>query len=48
MKKMYKQPTTEISAFEAESMMQGMVMSPAGPGGPGATDAPRRRGDIIE
>lgn len=45
--KMYKQPTTEISAFEAESMMQGMVMSPGGPG-TGQMDAPRRRGDIIE
>ena len=47
MKAMYKKPITEISAFEAESMMQGLIMSPnPGGGGSGKTEAPRR-GDLI-
>ena len=44
---MYKQPTTEITAFETKLMQGGIsTMSPGGGEGPGATegnDAPKRR-----
>jgi hypothetical protein len=45
-KKEYNQPQTEVSAFETETLLQGMVMS-INTGGSGKTEAPRRRGEII-
>ena len=51
-KNMYKKPITEISAFEADSMMQqGLVVSPGTPTNPGDAQVPgmpKRRGDIID
>jgi len=51
MKAMYKQPKTEIAAFETE-LMQGLAtMSPTtGGGGGGGTEAPARRmgGEVID
>ena len=44
---MYKQPTTEITAFETKLMQDISTMSPGGGDGPGATqgnDAPKNRG----
>ena len=49
MKKMYKKPITEVTAFETERMMNGLAtLSPTGGNGPGGTEAPRRRGEIID
>lgn len=45
---MYKKPITEISAFEADSMMQGLVVSLNEGDGGGVAGAPKRRGDIID
>lgn len=48
---MYKKPITEISASEADSMMQGLVVSPGTPTNPGDAPVPgmpKRRGDIID
>ena len=45
--KMYKKPIIEVFDLKGENLMQGITTSPQG-GGPGATDAPRRRGDIID
>jgi len=45
--KMYKKPITEVTAINTEKLMDTSTMSPAGPGGGGKTDAPRR-GDIID
>ncbi len=45
---MYKKPETEILTVNTERMMQDMTMSSAGSGGGGKTDAPSRRGDIID
>ena len=42
MKKMYKQPTTDIMAFQTEYMMDSSTMSPGGPG-TGQMEAPRPR-----
>ena len=47
-RKMYKKPITEITVLAAESIMQGIITLSPGTNGPGATDAPRRRGDIID
>ena len=44
---MYKQPKTDIIAFQTENMMDMTTMSSGGPG-TGQMEAPRRRGDIIE
>lgn len=46
--KMYKKPITEVAAFNTEHLMDSVTVSTAGGNGPGATDAPRRRGDIID
>ena len=49
MKKMYKQPETEVLSVVTEHMTMA-TFSPAGPGGPGGSsgnDAPRRRGEVI-
>lgn len=51
MMKMYKKPETEIVSLEAEKLLQGLItMSPGDTngGGGGTTDAPARRGDIID
>ena len=45
-KKIYNQPKTEITQFETETLLQGLVLSTNSGGGPGRTDAPKR-GDII-
>ena len=48
-KNMYKKPITEISAFEADSMMQqGLVVSPGKTEGPAPEVHAPRRGDIID
>ena len=44
---MYKQPKTEVSAFETKLMQDIVTLSPQGGEGPGSTDAPAR-GGIIE
>lgn len=46
--KMYKKPITEVAAFNTEHLMDSVTVSTAGGDGPGANDAPRRRGDVIE
>jgi len=47
MKKMYKEPITEVAAVNTERLMDTSTMSSAGSGGGGKTEAPRR-GDIID
>ena len=44
---MYKQPTTEIIAFNTERMMQDATVSINGTGGGGTAGAPARRGTLI-
>ena len=48
MKKMYTNPKTEVMDLKTTSLM--ITMSPNGDngGGSGVTDAPARRGDIID
>lgn len=45
--KMYKKPLTEVAAINTEKLMDTATMSPAGPGGTGKTEAPRR-GEVID
>ena len=44
---MYKQPQTDVIAFETKLMQDITTMSPGGPG-TGQMEAPSRRGDIID
>jgi hypothetical protein len=43
---MYKKPSTEVTDFKTENLMDTSTMSPGGPG-TGQMEAPQRRGDII-
>ena len=44
---MYKEPKTEVVVVNTLRLMDSMTMSPESGGG-GKTEAPARRGDIIE